>query len=87
MRGWPTAHSAKPLSDLIRATDAYVWPAADGPVRGQTIEPLYPTVVRAVQGDSVLYELVALVDAVRVGRAREVALAVAELRKRLLPTG
>ena len=84
VRGIPTAHSAKPLSDSIQSDDPYVWPSADGSVRGQAIEPLYPTIVQAVDSDPLLYEMLALVDAIRVGKAREVSLAVEELRKRLL---
>ncbi|GAB3769730.1 hypothetical protein GCM10028818_06360 [Spirosoma horti] len=85
-RGTPTAHSAKPLSALIQASEHYVWPSADGTVRGQAIEPLYPTIVQAVENDSLLYEMLALIDAIRVGKAREVKLAVDELRQRLLIT-
>lgn len=86
VRGIPTAHSAKPLSDLIQLTEPYVWPDANGTVRGQAIEPLYPTIVQAVESDTLLYEMLALVDAIRVGKAREVTLAVDELGKRLLST-
>ena len=85
VRGIPTAHSAKPLSELIQANEHYVWPDADGTLRGQAIEPLYHTVGKAVANDPLLYEMLALVDAIRVGKAREVALAVEELKKRLLP--
>lgn len=86
VRGIPTAHSAKPLSDLIQSDEPYVWPSADGTVRGQAIEPLYPTVVQAINSDPLLYEMLAMVDAIRVGKAREVNLAVEELRKRLMLT-
>ena len=84
VRGIPTAHSAKPLVDLVQSNEPYVWPSADGTHRGQAIEPLYPTVVQAVSNDQLLYEMLALVDAIRVGNAREVNLAVNELSKRLL---
>lgn len=84
VRGIPTAHSAKPLADLIQSGEPYVWPSADGTVRGQAIEPLYPTIVQAVDKDPLLYEMLALVDAIRVGKVREVSLAVDELSKRLL---
>lgn len=86
VRGIPTAHSAKPLSDLIQSNEPYVWPSADGTIRGQAIEPLYPTVVQAVNSDPLLYEMLAMVDAIRVGKAREVGLAVEELRKRFMLT-
>ena len=84
VRGIPTAHSAKPLSDHIQSDEPYVWPSADGTIRGQAIKPLYPTITQAINNDPLLYELLALVDVIRVGKAREVSLAVEELGKRLL---
>jgi len=86
-RGMPTAHSAPPLSKRIvsDADDQYVWPWVDGNVRGQGISPLYESVPHAAAKDSQLYELLALVDALRVGRARERAIALEELESRLGP--
>ncbi|MCB0536222.1 MAG: hypothetical protein KDE33_01720 [Bacteroidetes bacterium] len=83
VRGVPTSHSAKPLSDEIQSTEAYVWPYGKGTVRGHSILPLYPSVPEAALKDAKLYELLALVDALRVGRARERELAIKELKKRL----
>ena len=84
-RGVPTAHCAPPLSKTIVASDedCYVWPWDDGKVRGQAIEPLYFNAPLAAKNDCKLYELLALVDAIRVGRAREQAIAVSELETRL----
>ena len=85
VRGIPTAHSALPLSKRIVAADGdkYVWADAEGEVRGQSIEPLYPTAPRAAKKDPELHQLLALIDAIRVGRAREQKLAIEELRKRV----
>jgi hypothetical protein len=83
VRGIPTAHSAPPLDKLIQSNELYVWPSAKGNARGQAIEPLYSSVVIAIEKDSKLYELLALVDALRVGRVREKQLAMEELKKRL----
>lgn len=85
VRGIPTAHSAPPLSKWIvsNAADTYVWPDGDGEIRGQAIEPLYPSVPKAARQDSGLHELLALVDAIRVGRVREQKLAIDELKKRV----
>lgn len=84
-RGMPTAHSAAPLAGRIVSAedDMYVWPFDQGRARGQSIEPLYGKAPLAAEKDIALYELLALVDAVRVGRAREQAIAVRELEKRL----
>lgn len=86
MRGMPTAHSAAPLNATIRTSDHdhYVWPDADGKMRGQSIEPLFRTVPDAARRDPALHELLALADALRVGRAREVNLARKELEQRIL---
>ena len=60
-----------------------VWPYAEGKVRGYALSPLYPTVPAAAERDPKLYEMLALVDAVRDGRARERTLAAKELDSRL----
>lgn len=85
VRGVPTAHSAPPLASTIVAdvSDTYVWPHVEGTVRGQAIMPLYPTVPQAAQKDPQLHELLALVDALRVGRAREQRLAADEMKRRI----
>lgn len=84
VRGIPTAHSAMPLSQIIVSEEHYVWPSGKGKLRGQAVRPLYPSVVDAVQNDEKLHELLALVDALRVGRAREKEIAVKELKGRIL---
>ncbi len=83
VRGVPTAHSALPVSAFISGGDVYVWPYADGNSRGQAIQPLYKTVPEIIQQDNLLYELLAIIDTIRVGRAREVKIAIEELEKRL----
>ena len=47
------------------------------------IDPLYPSVPAAAAEDPRLHELLALADALRVGRARERSMARTELTKRL----
>lgn len=83
VRGIPTAHSISPLNLEIQSDESYVWPSAVGQMRGHSIIPLYPSVVKAVQHDESLYELLALIDALRVGRVREQNLAVDFLRQRI----
>ena len=84
-RGIPTAHSAKPMNELIigKVGDAYVWPDAKGKIRGQSVAPLYPTAPQAALTDIHLYECLSLIDCLRVGKAREQALAKDELIKRM----
>lgn len=84
VRGVPTAHSALPLSEVIQSSENYVWPSGKGKVKGQAVLPLYPTVPKAVEKDQNLYELLALVDALRVGKAREKEIAIKELKTRIV---
>ncbi len=83
VRGVPTSHSASPLKEDIQSTEAYVWPFGNGTVRGHGILPLYPSVPEAALKDQNLHELLALADALRIGRARERELALKEIKKRL----
>ncbi|WP_240676057.1 hypothetical protein [Botryobacter ruber] len=83
-RGVPTAFSAAPLDKLIMSTEKLVWPYAKGKERGQAVEPLYPSAVVAALQSPGLHELLALVDALRLGRARERELASLELKQRIL---
>ncbi len=60
-----------------------VWPYAKGQVRGYSFSPLHKNVPQAALEESPLYELLALVDALRDGRARERDIAGRQLKKRL----
>jgi len=88
-RGVPTGYAAPPLDKQIAGSSdpPPVWPYAEGNVRGYAFAPLYRTVPEAALRDPALYELLALVDAIRDGRARERSLAQAALEKRLRPAG
>nr|WP_315203785.1 hypothetical protein [uncultured Flavobacterium sp.] len=84
VRGIATAHSAAPINKMISTTEIYVWPYAKGNIRGQSILPLYSSAIEASLKDSVLYELLAMVDVLRVGSTREKEMAKLELKKRIL---
>lgn len=83
--GVPTAHSAAPLVDefVFGESDNLVWADENGNVRGQSIKPLYPTLPQAARNDTELHQLLALLDGVRSGRARERVRAEEELSARL----
>jgi len=83
VRGIPTAHSAAPLNKDISSDEFYVWPFAKGNVRGHGITPLYATVPQAALEDEQLYAMLALADALRVGKSREKNIAVQELKNRI----
>ena len=83
-RGVPTAHAAPPLSDEFQDADLPpVWPHSEGTVRGYAVTPLHSSAVEAARNNHPLYQLLALVDTLRCGRARERAAAVRELKQRL----
>jgi hypothetical protein len=84
VRGIPTAHSAPPISEkIVAGNEVFVWEYKKGDIRGQSIEPLYKTVPEVVNSDKELYELLVIIDTIRVGRAREISIAIEELNKRL----
>ena len=85
-RGIPTAWAAAPLSAGLfhSGNNPPVWPAPHGKTLGIALEPLDPRVPDAVIRDQLLGELLALVDAIRIGGARERSLAAKELEA-LLP--
>ncbi|MBU0523612.1 MAG: hypothetical protein KKC24_20605 [Gammaproteobacteria bacterium] len=86
VRGIPTGFSAPVLQDkLMSGGDLiHVWPDAYGSRKGQSITPLFKTVPGAVKKDPRLYEYLALIDAVRLGNAREANLANQLLREKIL---
>ena len=82
MRGVPTAVSASPIKEHIaQGNDVFVWPYKNGTMRGQSVNPLYPTVPEAVANDEELYRLLVIVDTLRMGRMREREIAIVELEK------
>jgi hypothetical protein len=84
-RGIPTSYAAPPLKDKLSPGDdpPPVWAFPEGKSRGYSLKPLYRTVPKAAKADQKLYELLALVDAIRDGRARDRQIAEHELRARL----
>ncbi|WP_428697007.1 hypothetical protein [Stappia sp.] len=85
-RGVPTGFAAPMLQGRLVSAgdDIYVWPDAKGRTRGLSVEPLFRSVPQAAGQDERLYEYLALVDAIRLGRQREAHLAADLIRKRLL---
>lgn len=84
-RGRPTAWGAPPMSKALLSSgnNPPVWPDALGEARGIALAPLHPSVLDAVREDKDLWELLALVDSIRIGNARERNLAQKKLKKKL----
>jgi hypothetical protein len=82
-RGLGTAVSAPPLKNEFLSEENFVWPYAKGRTRGQAIEPLHPKTPEACLNDSKYYELIALTDAIRIGKAREQNMAFDILKEKI----
>lgn len=82
--GVPTAHSAHPFAPHVAADDEpLVWANAEGVVRGTSLTPLFPNAPALSRTNQQLYELITLVDSIRIGRSRETAIAIDLLAKRI----
>jgi len=77
VQGLPTSYAAPPLNRSFRfeAAEGPVMPLPQGPARGPEIQPLFRSAPQAAARDEHLHRLLALVDALRSGRARERKLA------------
>ncbi len=84
-RGIPTSLAAPVMAGKLMSAGEVinVWPDPTGNEKGQSISPLFKSVPKAVKQDPELYKLLALVDAIRLGNAREAQLAVQLLNDEL----
>lgn len=84
-RGVPTAIGAPILASHFESTNALVpvWAHPEGKIYGLELIPLHPAVPKVALHDESLYEVLALVDAIRVGAAREREIAIEELKWKL----
>jgi DNA-binding Lrp family transcriptional regulator len=72
-RGLPTSYAAAPLKDRISPGGDLppVWPDPEGSTRGYELKPLYRSVPTAAKSDPMLYQFLAVADALRDGTARD----------------
>jgi hypothetical protein len=84
-RGIPTSVGAPVLQAFFDQSKVLppVWPSADGLVWGPTVVPLHSSVPGAADRDREFYDLLALLDAIRIGAARERELAATAIDERL----
>lgn len=84
-RGVPTAWAAPALSRRFGPVNELppVWPAPKGDVRGLAVEPVHPAAVDLARSDPWMYEMLALLDGVRIGDARVRGVAQSLLHERL----
>lgn len=88
-RGVPTSIGMEPLASqlVVAPGDAPVWAHPAGKAKGPTLSPLYRTAPEAALTDPALHRLLALLDALRVGRSRERALAAKLMESELSQSG
>lgn len=82
-RGVPTAGSHPVFLEELPSSpeENYVWPYAEGLQRGMSLSPLYKSAPQATNNDPLLYTALALVDALRLGRKREMDFARRKLKE------
>jgi len=74
-RGIPTAYASPAFAEHISYDiegEIYVWPHPEGKHRGLSLSPLYGSVPYIIKYDEHLYYALGLIDAIRIGRSREV---------------
>ncbi|CAA0080866.1 Uncharacterised protein [Zhongshania aliphaticivorans] len=75
-RGMPTSWNCPLLnSDLSPPAPAQVWPVSGGSVEGAWVRPIHNAVPIATSKNDRLYKALALVEAIRGGKPRELAIA------------
>jgi hypothetical protein len=84
--GVPTAHSSPAFRGILESSDHVVWAHADGSARGQSLIPLYSGAPMLPGLNARLYELLAVLDALRMGTTRVRKLAAEMLATRLAET-
>jgi len=85
--GVSTAHSSPVFRTIVEATENLVWPHADGTARGPSLVPLFPGAPVLPARNQPLYELLTIVDALRVGTTRVRRIAAELLAERLSGSG
>lgn len=71
--GVPTGVSAPAFGGAIVMSVPMVWPSERGSVLGLAVQPLHPVIPEAVLQNPGAYAVLAALDAVRTGKAREFA--------------
>ncbi|WP_038246950.1 MarR family transcriptional regulator [Ghiorsea bivora] len=81
-RGMPTASFALPLNQFFVQNQElpHVWPDPQGEVRGISFSPLHKHAPKGARNDVKLHAFLALIDAVRGGRARERKMAIEHIQ-------
>lgn len=81
-RGIGTSFAAPILqNDILSSGELIpVWPDARGTNKGQAVEPLFKSATLAIRKDPDMYAMLALIDSIRLGNARETNIAKDKLK-------
>jgi hypothetical protein len=82
--GMATGLSHPFMEEKFHSDHKYVWPDAKGDLVGLVIEPFYDNQPTAAKLDPLFYKLLALMDVVRIGKVREVNIALTEIKNIVL---
>lgn len=81
--GIPTAHAAPAFASVVTSTDRFVWADPSGSVRGRSVVPLFPGAPALAATNEALYDLLTIIDAVRIGTTRIRRVAIDALADRI----
>ena len=85
-RGMPTSWNCPVLkSEMVPSSPAWVWPVAGGDSDGVLIKPVHGSVPFAASHDVELYRVFSLLEAIRGGKPRELAISRDLLRDIIKP--
>lgn len=82
MIGVPTAYSAPVIKKFFGVREYLVWEHEDGTERGESIAALYPNAPKAALANREIYDTLALLDVMRIGKVREKEIALNLLHKK-----
>lgn len=86
-RGIPTGIAAELFQNKIATGNdpLLVWPDALGEVRGVALLPIHPSIPKSIRynPDNEFYEILVLLDVIRLGRPRERNIAIQLLKERI----
>lgn len=81
--GIPTAYSAPIFLNHIVSNELIVWPYKEGQKEGVALEPIHKVVPPIALSNPKMYDMLSLLDALRIGRIREIEFATIKIKEML----
>lgn len=79
--GIPTAYSAPVFFNHIVSDELIVWPHQEGQKEGSSLEPIHQVVPKIALSNPKMYDMLSLLDALRIGRIREIEFATLKIKE------